>query len=78
MITAHVKLFANFRKRCPEVAIGEAMPIQLPVGATVGELTEQLELPGIKLIFVNGVAQKEEFVLQDQDEVAIIPPVGGG
>jgi len=77
-ITVHVKLFANLRDRFPDQAIGESMPVKLSAGATLANLFQRLDLPPTKLSLVNGVAQKEAFVLTDQDEVAIIPPVGGG
>ena len=77
-ITVNVKLFANLRDRFPDLAIGQAMPVQVPARATLAELSRKLDLPSIRLFLVNGVARKEAFTLTDQDEVAIIPPIGGG
>ena len=78
MITVYVKLFGNLRRRLPESNLGEPTPVKTPAGTTVSQLTGQLQLPAAKLIFVNGVAQKKEFVLRDQDQLTVIPPMGGG
>ncbi len=80
MITVHVKLFATLRRHFPELAIGETMPVELPEGATVGQLQEHLDLPEeqVKVVFVNGTVRKADHVLSDGDEVGIFPPVGGG
>ena len=76
----HVKLFASLRSYRPGLGIGEAFPVELPAGATVGELVRQLGLPReeVKLAFVNGRAQPEEYALTAGDDVGIFPPVGGG
>jgi molybdopterin synthase sulfur carrier subunit len=79
-ITVRVKLFATLRRYHPQLGIGEAMPVELPEAATVGQLVEQLRLPAehVKVIFVNRVVRGEDHPLQDGDEVGIFPPVGGG
>ncbi len=80
VITVRVKLFATLRQRFPRLGVGEAMVVELPDGATVGELARQLGLPAeqVKIVFVNNVARGEEHVLADGDELGIFPPVGGG
>jgi molybdopterin converting factor small subunit len=80
MITVHVKLFALLRDRFPDLGIGEAMPVELPSGATIGSLIEQLDLPRdqIKVIFVNNVTRQVDHPLSAGDRVGIFPPVGGG
>ena len=80
MSTVHVKLFATLRQYYPHLGLGEAMPIELPAGATVGRLIEHLNLPAeeVKVTFVNGIIRGEDYVLGDGDEVGIFPPVGGG
>ena len=77
-LTVHVKLFATLRRYCPDLGLGEALPVQIVPGTTAGQVARQLKLPGVKLIFVNGVAQKEGLVLSDNDEIAFVPPIGGG
>lgn len=80
MINVQVKLFATLRRQYPELGIGEAMTVELPDDVTVGELLEELDLPieQVKVVFVNGVVQKERHTLSNGDEVGIFPPVGGG
>ena len=80
MITVQVTLFATMRQHRPGLGIGERFPVELPDGASVRDLTRQLELPEeqVKLIFVNGLFQDLGHVLADGDEVGIFPPVGGG
>ncbi len=80
MITARVRLFATLRRHYPHLGIGEAMPVELPDGATVGQLIEHLRLPAdeVKVTFVNGIVRGEEHALSDGDKVGVFPPVGGG
>ena len=75
-----VKLFATLRRHYPHLRVGEPMPVELPEGATVGALVEQLRLPAnqVKVMFVNAVVRTKEYTLKDGDEVGIFPPVGGG
>ena len=80
MIKVEVRLYATLRRYRPELNIGEALPVELPAGATIGQLIEQLGLPEkeIKVVFVNGVVQEFDHVLADGDRVGFFPPVGGG
>ena len=75
-----VKLFATLRRHYPQIGIGEPMPVELPDGATIKQLIEHIRLPvaDVKIVFVNGIVQKDEHVLSDGDQVGIFPPVGGG
>jgi len=80
MITVHVKLFATLRDLRPGLGVGEAFPVDLSEGATVGDLVRELELPKdqVKLVFVNALVREFDYVLADGDELGIFPPVGGG
>jgi len=80
MITVHVKLFATLRRHYPHLGIGEAMPIELPDGATIGELVNHLQLPAdhVKIVFVNSIVRDKDHPLANGDEVGIFPQVGGG
>ena len=80
MITVYAKLFAILRRHYPHLGIGEPMPVELPEGATVGDLVEHLRLPvdQVKVVFVNNVIREAEYPLADGDELGIFPPVGGG
>ncbi|HPP06352.1 MAG TPA: MoaD/ThiS family protein [Syntrophorhabdaceae bacterium] len=74
-MVVNVKLFATLRKDRFSEKIYE-----IHEGTTVGELIKELELPHeqISIIFVNGRHAKLETVLNDKDEVALFPPIGGG
>ena len=80
MITVHVKLFATLRHYRPGLGLGEAFPVEVSEGATVGDLVRQLGLPAeeVKIVFVNALFRDLDYVLADGDEVGIFPPVGGG
>lgn len=80
MITVHVKLFATLRPYRPGLGLGEALPVDLPEGATIDDLIQQLGLPRdeVKVVFVNALFREPDYVLADGDEVGIFPPVGGG
>ncbi|HNT75625.1 MAG TPA: MoaD/ThiS family protein [Anaerolineae bacterium] len=75
-----VKLFANLQRYWPSVPAGQATPINLPEGSTVGDLIRHLAIREneIKVTFVNGRARAELYRLKEGDEVGIFPPVGGG
>jgi molybdopterin converting factor small subunit len=79
-IVVQVRLFASARE-----CVGAAHLSQtLPAGATVGALVERLygTYPGLRdlrLRFaVNAAYSDLETKLHDGDELACIPPVGGG
>lgn len=80
MITVHVKLFASLRRHHPYLGIGEAMPVELPEGTTVGQMLEHLHLPAdeVKVVFVNATVRKDDYTLSEGDDVGVFPPVGGG
>ncbi|MBL7062594.1 MAG: MoaD/ThiS family protein [Anaerolineae bacterium] len=80
MIIVHAKLFATLRRHYPHLGIGEPMEVELPDGATVGQLVDHLRLPAaqVKVVFVNSIIREKNHPLADGDEVGIFPPVGGG
>lgn len=75
-----VKLFATLRRYYPDLGVGEGMDVELPDGATVGQLVQHLGLTAdhVRVVFVNGVARDDPHPLADGDEVGLFPPVGGG
>ena len=84
-----VKLFATFiqslaesvRTQHPEgIHAGRPFDQEMPEGSTLADLAVALCLPEdeIKVIFVNGRAQKLEYRLQPGDMIGIFPPIGGG
>ncbi len=80
MMTVYVKLFATLRTYRPGLGIGEAFAVQVPDGATVGDLISQLELPDdeVKIVFVNALNRGTDHVLEEGDELGLFPPIGGG
>jgi molybdopterin synthase sulfur carrier subunit len=79
-----VKLFATLRRYAPGASngthAGTPFEVELSDGAVIADLIQQLHLPAaqVKVAFVNGRAQAEDWRLQPDDEVGIFPPVGGG
>jgi molybdopterin synthase sulfur carrier subunit len=80
MITVDVRLYGPLREVFPDVGLGEHIEVELPDGATVGQLVEKLQLPAdqVKVVFVNHTVQEHGRKLEDGDRVAVFPPVGGG
>jgi molybdopterin synthase sulfur carrier subunit len=76
----HVKLFATLRRFAGDVPLGTPLEVDLPEGATLADLYQTLQLPAdeIKLAYVNGRVQPNNWQLQPDDEIGIFPPVGGG
>jgi molybdopterin converting factor subunit 1 len=61
------------------------LAITLPPATKVSELTERLkaDFPRLRdlrsmVVAVNSEYAEEEYELQEQDEIALIPPVSGG
>ncbi|MFB3884548.1 MAG: MoaD/ThiS family protein [Thermodesulfobacteriota bacterium] len=75
-----VKLFATLCRYFSTAAPGIPFEVELPEGATVAELGNQLKLPleEVKVFFVNGRARPPDWVLSSNDEVGIFPLVAGG
>ncbi len=80
MITVQVRLYATLRRLRPDLGLGEALPVELEEGATVGRLFQEMALPEneVKIVFVNNLVRERDHVLADGDELGIFPPVGGG
>jgi molybdopterin converting factor small subunit len=75
-----VKLFASLTRYRDNLFSGTPFEIDLPEGATVADLQRALLIPDqeVKFTFVNGLAQSEDYVLKDNDEMGIFPLIGGG
>jgi molybdopterin converting factor small subunit len=76
-----VKLFATLAAYAPVVGLpGKPFTVDLPEGATLGDLVEQLTLPAdlVKITFVNAVAHELDWALKAGDDIGIFPPIGGG
>ena len=58
---------------------GKRFGVEIPEGATVGTLAEQLEIKHrVALVSVNGIKTSWETLLNPGDQVVIFPPVTGG
>jgi molybdopterin converting factor small subunit len=79
-VLVRVKLFATLRKYAPTGRSGIPFEVEVPEGATIGDLVRHLQLPAdeVKVMFVDARAQAIEYVLRPGAEVGIFPPVGGG
>jgi molybdopterin synthase sulfur carrier subunit len=75
-----VKLFATLVEYVPGIEPGASFKVEIPDGSSLSDLMNQLNLPEreAKIIFVNGYKQSPDYQLQDNDEVGVFPPIGGG
>lgn len=71
-MTVTVLLFAHLRDR-----LGPAVTMELPDGATVGELRARLPIEGCRVAVDLAFADDGD-VIPVGAEVAVIPPVSGG
>ena len=76
----YVKLFATLRRFASDVPLGTPIEVDVPEGATLADLYQTLQLPAdeIKMAYINGRVQPNDWQLQPDDEIGIFPPVGGG
>jgi molybdopterin synthase sulfur carrier subunit len=79
-VEVEVHLFANLADYGPPGGRGRAVRIDLPEGATVGELLHRLHIPdeASRLLLVNGQDVEPTVRLNPDDVVAILPPLVGG
>lgn len=71
-----IKLFAHYREGRFKVQEGE-----FPLGTTAQDIIASLELEKVSplgVLMVNGRHEEPQYVLQENDEVAIFPKIGGG
>ncbi len=82
MTNIKVKLFATLRDRGPEgIAIGESFSLTLEPETNFHQLLQQLKITRdeAKIIMRNHITIKSlDELLQENDEIAIFPPIGGG
>lgn len=74
-----VRLYATLRRYAIDRTDG-VVTIDLPEGATIGELLDGLGIPAdeVKLAMVNGIHAEVGRVLATSDRIGLFPPVGGG
>ena len=77
-----VKLFATLRDRSPEkLPIGEAFTVRINVDSTIIDLLDQLNIlkEEAKIVMINHTTVLNfSNRLNNGDEIAIFPPIGGG
>ena len=82
-MTVQVRLFGEFQDYLPEGSAGGHAQIELPEGATVYTLVEELGLPyeaeeGVLVAAVNDEVTDLHAPLSDGDTVSMFPPLAGG
>lgn len=84
MIQITMRLYATLRVYKPAAADGApdfGFSMILAPGTTLLDVVvKHLRIPRqtVKLMFVNGIARDDSYVLQDKDEAGIFPPIAGG
>lgn len=75
-----VRLFATLAAYLPHGARGDSVVLEVPDGATVGQVIGTLEIPsGLDcLVVVNGRDAEAEGVLAEGDVLSLFPPLAGG
>ncbi|MGC8786428.1 MAG: MoaD/ThiS family protein [Anaerolineae bacterium] len=75
-----VKLYATLRRYKPDLTPGAGFSLDVPPGATVGQVVAQLGIPdGVALVpMVNDEVQGLDHVLAEGDTLSLFPPVAGG
>lgn len=74
-----IRLFGNFRGHRP-LGSGASFQKMIEQTTTPKDIIEELRLPENmrKVIIVNGLRRKKDYVLQDGDVLNILPPLAGG
>lgn len=71
-----VKLMGMLKDRTPEGG-----QVDLNVGATIADVLAQLKVDAnaVQVFSINGAIERDQATqLNDQDELIVLPPVGGG
>ncbi len=78
------KLFASLTDYLPADRKGNIVDLDLPAGTTIQTVIDQYRVPekSAHLVLVNGrfipPSERVSYVLEENDELAIWPPVAGG
>lgn len=80
MINVKVKLFGTLRRYHPGEQTHQELNLKYPEGTTLKKILDDLNVPDteVKMIFVNNLKVKEDYQLQEGDEIGIFPPIAGG
>ncbi len=80
-MTVDVRLCATFAKYAPTQHTGDPFDVELEDSMSLTDLIHKLGIPedDVHLAVVNGrILHDRTLTLQDDDRVALFPPVGGG
>lgn len=74
-----LKLFANLREYLPHCE-GNKCQLELFENTSLEDMLVKLNIPMDlpKIIFVNGVHKDFNYILKENDEVSVFPPIAGG
>lgn len=84
MVQVELKLFASLMQYLPADSRGHSVSVELPEGATIYQLMERFHVPRAQAHIVarNGVfvpaSERDTYILQQGDVIALWPPVAGG
>lgn len=79
-MTVTVLLFGLLRDYLPSGTRGNSASIELPEGADIETLVLELQIPyrRVYALLVNGQQAEGSALLNDGDEVTLMPPFSGG
>ena len=74
-----LKLFGTFRRYLPAGSRGSACEVEIPTGASVGDVLARFDVPtdGV-VVLVNGRTAALDRVLEKDDVLAAFPALAGG
>ena len=80
LVRIKVRLFSFFCRLLGKEENRTFFDMEIEGGTTCTDLLAALRIPGNlpKVILINGVVKKEDDILQEGDEVSILPPIEGG
>jgi len=79
-INIRVRLYATLNKYNPRGPNTREFTLEIEPGTNLLKLYEILGIPPeeIKQAFVNGRRVEADYILKDNDEIGIFPPIAGG
>jgi sulfur-carrier protein len=84
VVNVELKLFADLMRYLPANARQQSIRVEMPEGSTIYHLMDCFQVPREQahLVVCNGLfippSQRDCYQLQDQDVIALWPPVAGG
>ena len=84
MVNIEVKLYADLMQYLPPHAKQQGVMVEMPEGASIYDLMDRFHVPRDQahLVICNGLfippSQRANYRLQNEDVIALWPPVAGG